>query len=317
MIVIIGSATCVLLMLVVCFLLYREIGRLRGVKQKVETKRKELQGFYARDPFPSPANVDAFRQNCTDLDKEMSQLMKRMSKGQIQMKADQEPLEWLTMLTRMQKDLIDRAYAKSVGLANTSFGFGKYGEGTPPSRADVPRLTLQVKIVDAVCGLLYEAGIKELLGIDREMFEGGAMTAGLAAHGGEVTADTQTNSVKSLLSEEHMSLRFKAKETALVNVLNSFASADMLIVVTGIWMRGEPAVVLEAAPVASDSTWDSALAATSKVARAVGEIDERPRDQRIVSGRSKESPATITVNISVYRFVEGDVVEQPVSEPSS
>ncbi len=328
----IGSAVCGLLLLLVCFLLYREIDHLRDVKKKVTAKRKDLDTYFERDPFPSPTNVAAFRQNCGDLDNEMGLLIKHMGSGQLQMKAEQEPLEWLTMLTRMQKDLIDRANAKGVSLASTSFGFGKYGEGTPPSRADVRRLTLQVKLVDAVCQQLYDAGIRELLSVDREIFEGESADAVMVT-GEEQATSASTNAIETLFSVEPLTLRFKAKEMALVNVLNSFASSKLLIVVTGVTIQGGQGVQIEesmaaagaassviaSGPVSSENTVVAEETAAPAAAAPVSEIDTRPREERVVSGRSKEVQANITVTIKIYRFVAGDMSAQaaaPAAQPA-
>jgi hypothetical protein len=181
----------------------------------------------------------------------------------------------------------------------------------------VPRLTQQLKIVQALCEVLYAARITELRGIGREEFEvdavvgaGARADAPVVRRRGEaapaslnvVSASAGTVPEGQLFGSWHFVLLLSAKNAALINVLNGLARCPSFAVVTHVDVTGESALFRRSgeappparrAPAASGTQPGEALKETASVLS---------RDERVVCGH--DTPLTVRMELDVYQFAK-------------
>jgi len=307
--VIVFVAASVILTAVAGGLLFLEKKRLRTSMNTLGSVRVQLENSYKRVPFPNDENIAATRRNVKALGEELVLLRREMGRGQVAVQARMEPLEWLTLLTKTQRLLADRARKSQVQLPpDFAFGFQKYDDGKPPIRADVGRLSLQLGIVENVCGILYSSGIKGLVSINREQFED-KPSVGPRAKG---ESEVSTNEVVRLFTKEHFTLEFNGREAAVVSAMNALASNKLFIVVSSVVIHGSAGAALsttsKVAETAGRSKDESGVADQAVEDGTTGtaeEADVRPREERIVCGRgSAEPPARVILVLDVYGFAE-------------
>lgn len=280
-----------------CALLYIETRKLRAVQGSFDVNLVALKSSMMRDPFPTPKNIEATSNNVRTLADDSALLRREMNTGQVAVEAGMEPLTWLSLLTKRRKDLQDGARTANVRLPPLfSFGFEKYDAGTPPKVSDVRRLDLQLKTVEQICRSLYQSRVSEITKLNREQFE---EQSGIAAtHGIAVVAATATNE-PPLFTKEHFSIGLKAREAALIELLNMLASNRMFTVVTLVRVTGNPGVDLRPPAKTGEET-----ASDGKTGRKAVGFDDRPPSQRIITGRGTERPAEVFLELDVYEFGE-------------
>lgn len=281
----------------VCAMLFLERSKLRVARGKMEIGIRRLTNSMALFPFPSQANIEATRTNVQTLEDNAALLRKEMNAGQITVEEGMEPLTWRALLTKRKKDLQDDARANNVGLPQQfSFGFQKYDDGTSPkNRSDVKRLTLQLKIVEQLCAIIFKSGAAAIESFAREEFEeGGAVMS----HGGAAGLETAAKEPVLLFTKEHFIIELKAREDALIALLNNLAASRMFTVVSFVRIAGNPGVELRpAGKVGNNSPDHEARTGTNAAA-----IDSAPRSERIITGRGKEQASTILLELNVYEF---------------
>jgi len=192
----------------------------------------------------------------------------------------------------------------------------------------------QLVIVNRLCLVLFEHRVKELSKVGRDEFE----TAGSAApaapqpsessrrtsrRGGSSRRTPSSGSSSSsggsasvaragvigesdLFAKMHFSFEFRAKESALLGILNALATNPMFINVTSITLsKATPELV----PVAADTGADD----ESKVG---SRVDAAPKDKAEaaklgpnypVCGIRMEIPMEVRLELDVYKFREATV----------
>lgn len=311
------SAIIVLMFLAAGALVYREYTAFRQVETGLQGKFNELKGLYQRNPFPSDANLAVERKNLEVLGEELADLLSVMGRGQID-SFNQSPPKFMEQFWEARRDLKAKAKEMGVGLAggdDFDFGFGRHMPGNLPAPQDVPRLTQQLKITQALCGVLYNARISELQGLGREEFEvdavGGAVARPVAPRSrGRVEAVSMSMNVinpsagkipeDQLFGNWHFVLQFTAREAALVGVLNGLARSPVFAVVTRMEITGENRLFQRAAE-EGRVTRKSGGEAVAKSAEG-GAVATVPRDQRVACGR--EVPLKVRMELDIFQFVK-------------
>jgi hypothetical protein len=285
------------------------------VETDLQGKFNDLKALYQRDPFPSGDNVAVERKNLEVLGQELADLLTVMGRGQVE-SVDQSPPKFMAQFWDVRREL--KAGAKEMGVSlaggdEFDFGFGRHMHGNLPAPQDVPRLTQQLKITQALCGVLYASRVSELRGIGREEFEvdavidAGVKPAAPSRRRAEA-ASASINTVNSdagkippdqLFGNWHFVLQFSAKEAALVGVLNGLARSPVFAVVTRLEIEGEGRLFdrsAEEGRAARKGGIESAAKPTETGAAAV------PRDQRVVCGR--DVPLRVRMELDVFQFVK-------------
>jgi hypothetical protein len=304
-------------------LVYRGFVDFYRVESEEQAKQAELERLYERNPFPSEANLSVERKNLDTLAEELANLLTVMGQGQIE-SVNQSPPKFMAQFWDARREL--KAKAKDMGVTfaggdDFDFGFGRHLAGNLPAPQDVPRLTQQLKITQALCEVLYGARISELRGIGREEFEveavsgAGAKPVATGSRGRAVAAAVSLNTVSAtaglipdgkLYGNWHFVLVFTAKESALIGVLNGLARSPVFSVVTRLDIDSNDTLFDRSGEGSRAARRAGAETAAAKPVEVVKEVSV-PRDQRVVCGR--ESPLTVRLELDVFQFVKMQAAE--------
>jgi len=303
-----GTLGFAIVLAVAAFLLVRGIIRLNSTESDLTTRKAELDGFYANNPFPSPGNVQRENENGKALLGWFRALVGLAREGQVQ-PAERSPSNFMSLLGDRRTQLSQMAASNNVALAREFvFGFDRYfaAGSTLPAPEDVPRLTLQLLMIDKLCTVLFEERVSEVLGIEREEFEstaaGGSSkrrVLGRPAMQGAGVANAGLIVKDSLLGKMHFVVDLRVREKALFGVLNRLARHDLFVVVTGVGIDKDASDVK---PVVKRRR-DGDAAPTAEGAKT---NDVPAHAERIIAGLEVERPMKVTLDVDVYRFPEGE-----------
>jgi hypothetical protein len=197
-------------------------------------------------------------------------------------------------LGRTQKNL-ERSRRSTVLPSGFLFGFERFKDAVPPAPDDVPRLTMQLQILERLCLLLFEEGVAEITEIQRDLIEGGggpSQPAGRAPS--QATTEQQGAGILragELYAKLHFAIEMRARETEVISLLNRLVNLDMFVVVTSLGFEKDAPDV-----VASREASGEDVAAPSKLQ------DYPSRPQRMVSGPEIAKPMKVRIELGVYRF---------------
>ncbi|MFH1026498.1 MAG: Amuc_1100 family pilus-like protein [Pseudomonadota bacterium] len=245
MVLIVGGGIALVLMIVTLFMLFKFHAKYQRVNGDLKNTMQRLDTLYNRDPFPSDENVSLVQTNLDVLTSYFSELYASLHQGQFE-PTKMEPAEFPLLLEKTIRKLFTRAMEVGVVLPQRfAFGFERYAIGALPNEGDVPRLVLQLKTIEELCGILYQSRVSEVVSITRQVFEQGAasqadtpMVTGRrfgAAMPAEMTAAAQAEEKvdpSGLFAREHYVLTFNAKDAAIWEVLNHFNRSKMFVIVT-------------------------------------------------------------------------------------
>ncbi|MCX6991809.1 MAG: Amuc_1100 family pilus-like protein [Kiritimatiellaeota bacterium] len=247
-----------------------------------------LQQLYRRDPFPAAANVQKEAENLKDVIDQYNELNELLRTGQVNL----QPMKAVDFMQFREKSL--RKLRSSMQNARIkfpekyAFGFDKYEGGQLPAAGDVPRLVQQLKIIEALCDILQEAAIVELVSIERDNFERAAPSLETASSpGGD-----------KLVSSQHFKISVRARESAVIAMLNLLASQPMFTVVTRIEMTNPRQEYNSGGPVAAPA--DAVRApGTPGTPGTPGAPEPVARERQIILGREE---LDVKLDLDVYQF---------------
>ena len=316
-----------------CVLLTLGVRDFRKADGKLAGSKARLDYLYSRNPFPSEYNLRVERKNLVEREAQLEGLVRALREGQVE-SDEQNPAKFSSQFWAAHKRLLDVARKEGVvvtGGSDFSFGFERYMKGELPAAArDVPRLTQQLRIMQTLCGVLFDARIASLQGIGREEFEGDAAASPKAeeprtrergrrkpvpqasmnapnVNAGLVPAD-------QLYGTWHFVFAFTAREKALLDVLNGLARCPVFVEVTDLNL----------------SSPEKGLSLTPEGAAGKAETPERPR-KNASKGKELEPneevagaiicghdlPLAVRMEVDVYQFAnysstrKQDTVEAP------
>jgi hypothetical protein len=260
-----------------------------------------LQQLYRRDPFPTKANVRKEAENLKDVVDRYNELNELLRAGQVNL----QPMKAIDFMQFREKSL--RKLWSSLQSARIkfpekyAFGFDKYEGGQMPNSGDVPRLVQQLKIIEALCDILQEAGITELATIERDNFEQAARGAdassgrrGAPPSGGASPSESAGNAPggDKMVSSQHFKISVKAKENAVIEMLNLLASQPMFMVVTRVEMNNPRQEYSAGGPV-------SAPAVVARAPGTPGASEPATRKRQVILGREE---LDVKLDLDVYQF---------------
>jgi hypothetical protein len=297
------------------WLLVRGSADLRDAQQRLGDKKAELDAFFGRNPFPCQENVKIEGRNRDQLRGWLKTLLNDLRKGQT-IEAERSPATFMRRLGEARNTLRGMAERNGVVIADPAFGFERYAGGSSlPMTNEVQMLTRQLAIVESLSKTLFRNGVKELTKVTRDVFEappsgtappvvsgGGGVRPRPTLGGGPTPAALGPSSRQEV--EEHplytrlrFGLEFKAREDAVWRVLNDLASHEMFVVVQKARIQKPKFdVVIPPKPetVAAAIGDDKAIETVRKAALN--------RAERTVSGKARETPASVTLDVDVYLF---------------
>ena len=322
------------------YFLYKGIVQFNEEDQKLTNARSDLDGIYAKNPFPSDKNRKIEQGNLASLGLANSNMVTRMRQAQIEPDTSKTPSAFKNLLRDKQQEFALKTKSSGVSLPKDfAFGFQKYTMGGEMPQVEyVGRLAQQLDVTEKLLDVLCESKVKEITAMVRDEFDVSAVSDISAAGGdkerprsqsrsraprAEAGADTQGANYSSVAKVKssglikegeqyaamQFKLEFKAKEEAIVNVLNKFASHDMFIAVTRVEI---PKLEIPKIP-SFDKTPAQGAAALETLAMEpaanttnalVQKYDVRDRYLRVVCGSPIEKMVTVKIDLSVYRFVQ-------------
>ena len=318
----VGGLVVLLLAIVLFYLLFSAKGRYADGFARLTSIQSQLQRLTNRSVFPSESNVLSMGKQQEIYREYLDGLRGSMKKGQ----AAAEPItrdRFRQLMEETLRQLVNDARTKSVTLpVNFAFGFQRYAEGNLPAEEEMNRLVDQLGSVKVLCEILYDAGIGELVSVDRTVFEKDAQIAPVEEEFGRRSARNRPEAAAAapsvelatdplgLYTKEHYVLSYRAQDAANRKALDRLAQGSPFTVVTKVEIvnSARPAVTTpqpeeEAAPASapapvSTAGWQSP-GASAPVAKPEAEI--LPRELRIVAGQ--ELP-NVRLEVDLYRFAE-------------
>lgn len=282
-----------ILVAVAGFFLYRGVAHFARSEKDLAAARQELDRLYARDPFPSAANVARERENLETLNVAFTSFVDRLSQGQPDAQ-DRNPREFMDLFWKTQHALIADARRHQVTLPESFlFGFDAYGAGKPPESNNVLRLTQQLAVITNLCSDLFDAGVAQLDSVTRDPFDtaaGAAIDPAVAA----AAVSAGLFAPGSLHARMRFGLEFRATESSVIAALNRFANSALFVVVQELQMTADgPGVTLSG----------RAAEAAPRPKSGAATEDAAGKKDRIVSGT--ERPMKVRMVVDVYRFRKG------------
>lgn len=325
MVLIVGGGTALILMLVALFMLYRFYRDYDGVNTDLQNAMNQLRTLQNRAPYPSKENVAVTETNLVIFQNYFTGLFKTLQQGQIE-PIDMEAAKFTPLLRDGILRVSKRAQDAGVVLPKAfAMGVERYKQGALPSGGDVPRLVVQLKTLEALCDLLIDSKVSEIVSVRRRIFEQGAAqdaAQGDAARFGrwgsnpetpeaeaapsEVTQD-EVMDPSGLFSIEHYVIEFKCHESSVWNILNTLAKSKLYAVVTRLTISNDNAVLKLVAKPKSPVTAGTPPASGTPGSPTEGPIVEvKSQDERVIAGREL---VNVVLDVDVYRFLGGEKQE--------
>jgi len=338
-IIISGCALGAVLFMGAGFMLYKGITGFNESRSNLDNLKIQLEQHYKAKIFPSQENVKIELDNSKQADEWFNSLISMLSKGNI-VRNERSPSLFITAGNKVRSSL--KAKARKAGTvlpdskSSFAFGFERYTgtDGALPKSEDVPRLIEQLVIINKISTILFQNGIKEMSSVKRDVFEStGALASEGAAEdngnnrrrrnarngrdrrhsqaaGGGSANVSQVGIISgdSHYAKMHFVFDFRAKEKALLDILNAFSTSKMFIVVTSVSLsKATPELVPKIAePLTPDS--DAIIGLGNRRQKKEKEAVAPPRlgPNYPVCGIKLEIPMDIHLELDVYKFKEAD-----------
>lgn len=273
--------------------LFLLVQQYQKVQDEVSTLQQQHSALVARSVFPSEKNMKVLKANLKLAEQTLAQLQESLGRTQVT-PVKMEAADFSRYLSGWVKTLRAKARQARWKLdAKYAFGFERYYAGQIPAENDIPRLTIQMQQIAALCEILADCKVTELVRIERVVFEksGGetytrrgvvvaATPSAAAADGGGVALEP--DEAQGLYTRERYQLELVATEAAMWQLLNRLAASPTFSVVKKIELDNPTIPV------------SLAVAGTNAPA-----IDRLPREQRIAAG---VEPVRVIMDLDVLRI---------------
>jgi hypothetical protein len=296
---IIMIGTILFAVLLVClsgYLLYRGINDLDRAELKLKDTEETLKKLHGSDPFPTIENVNKEKQNVQSLADGLGKLMDNLKAGQVQANANVTPSTFMTLFFAKRTELVNKAREHGTIMPpDFAFGFDRYcAANSPlPPPAELPLLSRQLVIIETLSSIIIDEKATNLNKIVREESNSTAGTNGVVA----------VSKAKQLFTKLHFTIEFKAKEAALLGILNSIASNKMFMAVSSLQVDKEGGDVLDVnLPRARSDDDEVKKPAVGVNARASGSSPSG--EPELMCGLKLEKPMRVKLAVEVYRFAE-------------
>ena len=313
-ILIIVLAVAVLACGAVGWLLIKSIMDKSAAKEQRNSDFTALTKIYKNKVFPSPENIERVKADQKDLEDWLASVSAQLHKGDL-------PEQNLTSATFKQKlQGTVRELSKQPGIKNGKvvsadfhFGFDQYlGESNKlPKPDDVPRLAIQLGMIDQVCKQLFDAKILSLDAIKREVFDSAEVAAEQPQQNRppsrrsrrpsnrnkkntpeRKSVANQVDIPEGLVSKETFTFEFTATSEAFVAALNKLSSMDLFVVISesSFAKTGDQLEKLAQKP------------KTGVDGVAVKKLAEMDHYERTVTDPASDMPVSVKLVLDVYSF---------------
>ena len=334
-----------IIVLAACYLIYNGISLSDAAKIERDDNFANFERTFRKaDPFPNEDNIKRMGENIEVMSNGYDRLVTDLGEG-----VSLAPVATDAEFGRRREQVLSELTAAApIGHSGTRiipqdfmFGFDSYRDGHAASLETIPRLLLQLDIIDAIVREMYASDILALTSVSREVFEGDSQSSDDQEESGgrrgrrnrrasrdEDTsvsdADSDMNGdlsdIDVPLNRQKFRFAFDAKEEALVNLLNRLAAMPMYVAVTRLEFEKAGADVAAATPERAPRERRSnprgrrlGRKAAEEAEPAAEEADDTPtgRLARLFSGRNLESPVHVQLDVEVYN------IHRPVAETAA
>lgn len=336
MVVVVGGSVVLVLLAIALGMLIKFRGTYGHVNADLRSAQERLEGLYRSDPYPSPGNVLLVQTNLGILQDYFAKLFTSLREGQIE-PVKMEPAEFPQLRDKTIEGLRVRAAQSGTALPSRfAFGMDRYAVGALPNQQDLPRLVVQLRTIEELCRLMFDARVTELVSIKRPLFEqaAGADEASfgvpMGGRGRQRGIDmptepslsepqvTEWKDPSGLFTRERYTFTFRASDAAVWAVLDALARGKPFAVVSLVTLVNETplpkatARTPEPAPAAQPgaggflgmrglATGGGSLGGPGGALAAAAAPPERElsHEERIVAGREM---VKAVIDVDVYRF---------------
>lgn len=291
----------VLLVALSGYLLYRGINALDRTEVKLNEAEESLKGLHRSDPFPTTENMKKENQNVLLLEEGLAKMMESLKAGQVQPKANVTPSTFMTLFFAKRTELMNKAHEHGTAVPpDFAFGFDRYcTQSSPlPPPADLPLLSEQLAIIENLSSIIIEERANNLIKITRE-------DTNAVPDAGSVSPASKPKQGGGghLYTKLHFTVELKAKEAALLGILNRIANDKMFMAVSSLKVDKEGPDVLEVnLPQAGPDYVEVAKPAGGTNAHALATSPSG--EPELMCGLKLEKPMKIRLTIDVYKFAE-------------
>lgn len=311
-------------------------GKAGEAAERADKAVSAIDKVYKRNPFPSEENIDRAATNAAKRAEWTQKLAAAIDAGSYPAARAMTPGDFNRMrekaIETMTKAAPEGEDGKPAIPDNFAFGFDRYASGDPAKKVHVERLVRQLRTMEALVGIIYDAGIVRFEGAGREAFEDASEDSGHSS-GSRGSRDyfsaTASGAITVLplpppsgpvpMQRDRFEFQFAAREGALVSILDAIDSMRPFAMVTALALektQTRPDVVFpddEASKRARAGGDDSSRRgrrrrgaqaeeeAAAAPAAAAG-LNERPapRSARLVSGPLREAPVRVSMTVDVF-----------------
>ena len=297
-----GGALSVAL-IVVLVLVFNLRSNFVETQGRLESLQHRYQAFLERDTFPSEENVGVVLHNQALLNTYFNNISKRIRKAQVK-PLSLEPAQFHQLLEETlegKAGLRRKALSAQVRLPEKfAFGFDRYAAGALPDAKDIPQLVVQLKEVAALCEILFQARVAELIAIERHRFEDERLAAeqeaksirrkrsrrrGRATAASHAPPEVGKNLEHLLYDRDSYKISILTREDALWEALDAIVRSDVCMMITSLELETERIAFVGEQTGLRKPTFTS-----------IGSI---PRADRIVAGNERVS---VVLEVDVYRM---------------
>ena len=248
-----SASLAVVLVLISAVAATRAAVRARSIDSNLRQTESQLQALETRRPFPNAENIEKLKRERVRLEAAFSNLYHEIAKRQPQ-PVTIEAARFNPYMATVFSGLREKALANNVTLPDRFlFGFDRYATSRPQPD-HIERLIRQIEWVEEVASVLFAAKVRDIVSIERDVFEERAAQADGAGPGapersgfslrermtggGDASSSEPLQAAAGyeedpdqLFSKERMIITFNAREAAVWRVLNELPKMPFFNVV--------------------------------------------------------------------------------------
>ena len=242
-----SGVVCGIAVLSIGFLAVKSALTFGGLQSKLLTKESRWNQLNNQRPFPSAGNIAKLHDGLIQRGTAFTNLEAELCRNQFEAPAI-EPAQFPLRLQTEIRKMGDNAVSNNVALPpQFAFGFDRYVRDLP-TRENLPRLCRQLNWINEACTALFDAQVRDLVSVEREIFEeqtvkpaagtpslrdlaGGGASSGLGAM---TPAVGYAEDPDGLFVKERIVLTFDARETSVWLALNAMLKLNSFNVIAAI-----------------------------------------------------------------------------------
>jgi hypothetical protein len=202
----------------------------------------------------------------------------------------------MTLFFAKRTELMNKAREHGTVLPpDFAFGFDRYcvANSPLPPPAELPLLSRQLAIIEKLSSIIIDERATNLNRIVREDSNAGTNSVAVVV----------PQATKQLYTKLRFTIEFRAKEAALLGILNSIASDKMFMAVSSLQVDKEGLDVLDVNLPRSRSDDDEVKRPVAGT-NAQAHVTSPSGGAELMCGLKLEKPMKVKLAIEVYRFAE-------------